>query len=231
MGAIYLVRHGQASFGAANYDQLSPLGMEQTHLLGQWQQQSALPLTHVVMGPAQRHRQSAEQFQQGSGSQLEPLLIQGLNEFDHEQVFFRHRPDLEDRAQFMAYMSQSGHPRRAYQELFSAAVERWLSGQYDHDYAETWPAFRERCWQGLQQLVQQCGSSQDIWVFTSGGPITAICQQLLAIPDQTIFNLNWALLNAGVTKLLYSGNRISLSYLNNCAHLEQHRRPELLTYR
>jgi broad specificity phosphatase PhoE len=29
MGQIYLVRHGQASFGSANYDQLSELGHEQ----------------------------------------------------------------------------------------------------------------------------------------------------------------------------------------------------------
>ena len=31
MGTLYLVRHGQASFGAANYDQLSALGQRQSH--------------------------------------------------------------------------------------------------------------------------------------------------------------------------------------------------------
>ena len=34
--AIVLVRHGQASFGADDYDRLSALGTEQARLLGQW---------------------------------------------------------------------------------------------------------------------------------------------------------------------------------------------------
>ena len=36
MGMLYLVRHGQASFGAADYDQLSELGARQCEALGRW---------------------------------------------------------------------------------------------------------------------------------------------------------------------------------------------------
>jgi broad specificity phosphatase PhoE len=36
MGNIYLVRHGQASFGAENYDQLSTLGQQQSQRLGEY---------------------------------------------------------------------------------------------------------------------------------------------------------------------------------------------------
>lgn len=32
MSAVLLVRHGQASFGAADYDQLSPEGEEQSRI-------------------------------------------------------------------------------------------------------------------------------------------------------------------------------------------------------
>jgi broad specificity phosphatase PhoE len=231
MGAIYLVRHGQASFGAENYDQLSPLGMEQTRLLGEWQRACELPLSKVVIGPARRHAQSAEHFQSGSQTRHAPLLIPGLNEFDHEQVLYRYRPDLREKAALAAYLSTTANPRRAFQDLFAVAVERWLSGEFDEEYAESWPSFQQRCWKGLHQIIEQAGPSQDIWVFTSGGPITAIAQQLLTIPDSHIFNLNWSLVNAGVTRLLYSGNRLSLSYLNNHAHLEQHRRADLVTYR
>ena len=35
MTDIYLVRHGQASFGEKDYDNLSKLGLEQSYLLGQ----------------------------------------------------------------------------------------------------------------------------------------------------------------------------------------------------
>ena len=34
MSELYLVRHAQASFGAANYDQLSDLGHQQSRWLG-----------------------------------------------------------------------------------------------------------------------------------------------------------------------------------------------------
>ena len=34
MGAIYLVRHGQAAFGTDDYDRLTEIGYTQAHLLG-----------------------------------------------------------------------------------------------------------------------------------------------------------------------------------------------------
>ena len=36
MGTLYLVRHGQASFGADDYDQLSELGHRQSVRLGEY---------------------------------------------------------------------------------------------------------------------------------------------------------------------------------------------------
>ena len=143
MGAIYLVRHGQASFGAENYDQLSALGMEQARLLGEWQRACELPLSKVVIGPARRHAQSAEHFQSGSQSRHAPLLIPGLNEFDHEQVLYRYRPEFRDKAAMAAYLATTSNPRRAFQDLFAVAVERWLSGEFDEEYAESWPTFQQ----------------------------------------------------------------------------------------
>jgi broad specificity phosphatase PhoE len=56
---IYLVRHGQASFGAANYDQLSPLGERQGALLGRWWRQTGVAAPSVVVGAMQRHLREA----------------------------------------------------------------------------------------------------------------------------------------------------------------------------
>src|ERR1700712_5758452 len=61
MGAIYLVRHGQASFAAADYDDLSALGREQGRVLG-----SALAARHVqaelvICGGMRRHAQTAQE--------------------------------------------------------------------------------------------------------------------------------------------------------------------------
>ncbi|MCB1660160.1 MAG: histidine phosphatase family protein, partial [Pseudomonadales bacterium] len=86
-------------------------------------------------------------------------------------------------------------------------------------------------WQALAQVRADAGNARHIWVFTSGGTITAIVQQLLALDPQQAFAINWNLVNTGVTKLLFSGERLSLSYLNSHGHLEQQHQAELITYR
>ena len=55
MATIYLIRHGQASFGKENYDQLSPRGWEQGRVLGRW---LAGKVTHnaVLGGNMEHHR-------------------------------------------------------------------------------------------------------------------------------------------------------------------------------
>ena len=55
MGTLYLVRHGQASFGADNYDQLSPLGWQQSRRLGQYFKERGYQFEAVITGTLQRH--------------------------------------------------------------------------------------------------------------------------------------------------------------------------------
>jgi broad specificity phosphatase PhoE len=42
MGQLYLIRHGQASFGAEDYDNLSELGHQQAQQLGAYFKQKNL---------------------------------------------------------------------------------------------------------------------------------------------------------------------------------------------
>ncbi len=93
MGQIYLVRHGQASFGKENYDQLSDLGMEQGRLLGKWFADCGVQFDQVVTGDMERHRQTAEaclaqlpQAYPASGW----VTDAGFNEYDHREVLQRH---------------------------------------------------------------------------------------------------------------------------------------------
>jgi broad specificity phosphatase PhoE len=233
MASIYLVRHGQASFGAADYDQLSSRGEEQSALLGQWLKHCGLPVNKVYLGEAKRHMQTAQHCLAvaDDSSAVAWQILSGFNEFDHQQVLANYRPDLADVTAMAQFLSTTSNPRRAFQQLFGEAVTRWLSGQHDDEYSESWPQFQLRCFAALQQVISEADASRDLWVFTSGGTISAILQTLLGISNDKIFDLNWSLMNTGITKILFSGQRISVSYINNYAHLEQHRRAELLTYR
>ena len=60
MGAVYLVRHGQASFGKADYDALSETGFEQARVLGE-SLRARLPRPDALFtGSLRRHRETAE---------------------------------------------------------------------------------------------------------------------------------------------------------------------------
>lgn len=235
MGQIYLVRHGQASFGSTNYDQLSELGLEQARLLGEWFANCRQQFHRIVTGDLKRHRQTADacigRLPKADLADVDWHTDPGFNEYDHHEVMVRHRPDFDDPAEVKRFLASSPNARRAFQEIFEVAMARWMSGQHDDDYRESWPAFRARCVGALQRLLDNADKSQSIVVFTSGGTIATLCQHVLGLSDKQVADLNWTLVNCAVTKLLFRPDRVTLSYLNNYAHLEWLGQPHTITYR
>jgi broad specificity phosphatase PhoE len=235
MGQIYLVRHGQASFGSANYDQLSDLGHEQARLLGEWFANSRQKFNRVVTGSLKRHRQTADAcisvLPKSHRIDTDWETDPGFDEYNHHEVLVRHRPEFDDPEEVKRFLASSPKAKYAFQDIFQAAMSRWMSGQYDGDYVEPWPVFRRRCVDALQRLVASADKSQNIIVFTSGGTISTICQHVLGLSDRQVAELNWTLVNCAMTKLFYQSERVTLSYLNNYSHLEWLGQPESITYR
>ena len=58
MGNLYLVRHGQASFGAEDYDNLSELGRKQAVRLGEYFRDNGQSFDTVFTGTLRRHGQT-----------------------------------------------------------------------------------------------------------------------------------------------------------------------------
>jgi broad specificity phosphatase PhoE len=238
MGQIYLVRHGQASFGTANYDQLSPTGVEQSRILGTWFAECGLHFDHVVTGDLQRHRQTAQACLEAlaPGGKPSQVVDAGFNEYNHDEITLRHRPEFADPQEIKNFLARHENGKKAFQKVFEDAMARWMGGQHDGEYGESWPVFRRRCVAALSKLVD-AGGSKRIVVFTSGGTISTLTQHVLGMTDAQVFQLNWAMVNSAVTRLMFQsgtdGNpsRVSLSYLNNYAHLEKSRDAALVTYR
>lgn len=242
MTTVYLVRHGQASFGAADYDQLSPLGERQSDLLGRWWKQTGRNIESVAMGAMKRHRQTAEACLNALGAEGSDRSIDpGFNEYDHEGILRIHRPDLGDHVAVGRYLveqaEQGVDPKRASQRVFMEAIARWTSGEHDADYPESWIAFKQRCIDATHQAASQARERghTSVVVFTSGGPIAAITQAAMGVPDTNAFDLAWALMNAGVTQLnvrpTTRANNLRLAHFNNVAHLDVACDPALLTFR
>jgi broad specificity phosphatase PhoE len=230
MGAIYLLRHGQASFGKDDYDDLSEVGYVQSTALGEALRPRIPRLDAAWSGTQRRHRQTAEHClaaMQHSGTvQWTPQL----NEFDADELIGCMDARYRDVKVLRAEVARAPHPRRAFQALYEKAMTRWSSGLYDGEYRESWSAFGARCMEAVEQMRSTLGRSKTAVAFTSGGPITAICQRLLGLDNEQAWRLNVTLANCSVTKIIYSERAIYLSTLNEHAHFEGER-DALITYR
>ena len=232
MGAIYLLRHGQASFGSANYDQLSAIGQAQAKALGEALRARGVTPDHVVCGGMQRHIDTARGALAAWGADVAetPWVTHlGVNEFDHENVIEVAEPRYADKALMMADMAATGDPRRAFQKFFQDAVGRWVGGHHDDEYNEAWSRFKLRCVAALDDIVRAAPPKGTTLVFTSGGVVSVICAHMLGLHDSQAFTINWTLANAGITKVLAGRDGLHLVSVNEHAHLEAG--TGLLTYR
>lgn len=229
MRELLLIRHGQASFHAEDYDQLSPLGERQSVLLGQWLAECGATPAHVAMGPRVRHRDTAQACLHATGVASTPQVMQGLDEVDHLELLARLRPELAAPGALRAAMQQQADPYRAFQRLFLEAIARWTGGAHDDEYTQSWPAFRRGVLDALQTLAKV--SEGNVWAFTSGGPIAVIAATLLGAPDDKAFDLSGSLVNTGVTRLRLGSRGPTLQTYNAWPHLERVRDETVVTLR
>jgi broad specificity phosphatase PhoE len=222
VGVLLLVRHGQASFGADDYDVLSERGWEQGRLLGAWLTARAVTPTSLVRGGMRRHRETAEAVAGAAGWSVEAATDPGWDEFDHLAVVAA-CPDVP----------AGDLDRREFQRVFERATARWTAGADDADYAETWSGFRSRVAEALDRACARAGPGGTAIVVSSGGPIAAACAAL-ADPeaDDAAFARMWSrfnavLVNSSVTRVVVGSTGPRLLTYNEHPHLEG----EALTYR
>ena len=222
MSRILLVRHGQASFGAADYDNLSPTGHEQSRVLGAALAARGVSADVVVAGEMKRHAQTAAEVLDGSGWSAAVDVDAGWNEFDHLQVLSVHDQPT----------TLEGESEKAtFQRWFTEATLRWTSGDHDGSYDESFAAFSTRVEAALHRLVDALPRSGTAVVLTSGGPVAWAAASLLADDPQARtdlwLRLNPVSVNSGVSTVVCGASGTTLVAFNSHDHLS----PALLTYR
>ena len=80
------MRHGQASFGAADYDNLSELGQRQSVRLGEYLAARQIDFDAVLTGTLKRQVQTWAGIAKGAGLDNKALQWPGLNEFNGDAV-------------------------------------------------------------------------------------------------------------------------------------------------
>lgn len=227
MSVIYLVRHAQASFGRSDYDRLSPLGERQARRLGEALAARGLKPDLVVSGAMQRHLRTAETALASAGVRAEVVVDEGLNEFDHDQVITAHMPAYQRRAVLLADLARSGHPARAFQDMFREATARWVRSD-GGGYLESFPAFCARTEDAVRRTAERLGKGETAVVFTSGGPIAAVVGRLFTGSDDLWLTLNPLGVNTGISKLVAGRRGLTAVSFNEHGHLDG---TDLLSYR
>jgi broad specificity phosphatase PhoE len=231
MTRLYLVRHGQASFGTGPYDRLSPRGERQSELLGQHLRRTGFRADAWLSGTLDRQRSTLAAMLRGLEASPTPDSHAGFNEYDHEAILGAYLPRVmeelgmgpDDR---VALFSDT----RQFQAAFARVMSHWVaSSPHEREPFESYEAFRARLHERLKYLS---GSSHErLVIVTSGGPIAFAVQAALGLTDEKTFGLNWTIYNASVTELRLRRGTLMLSGFNAIAHLELAGDPSLLTYR
>ena len=232
MSVIYLIRHGQASFGTDNYDQLSAVGREQSAILGSYFASLGEPIDRIYTGSLARQRATAQLVADAFAPQAPPLQIDpAFDEYDSESILRSFAASLS-----AAQLEQAGWPglqtdRRRFQFFLERAARAWVEAQIEAADMLPWRGFHGRIIVGLETIMRTEGRSKTLLISTSGGVIGTIVAHVLGLANHVGIELNWAVHNASITRLIYNADKISLSMFNGLPHLDQEGRRQLITYR
>lgn len=221
MGNLYLVRHGQASFGAANYDKLSELGHRQSVRLGQYFAERKLPFETVLTGTLARHAQTWSGIAEGAGLDLAPVLWPGLNEFDSTAVIAAIHPEpLGPTDTTEAY--------KRHFRLLRDGLTQWMNGVVSPKGMPSYNEFVAGVTSALDHVRKH--HTGNVLIVSSGGPIsTAVGHILGTVPEKTI-ELNMQIRNSAVTEFRYTPKRHLLLTFNSLAHLDGAEYAPWITY-
>jgi broad specificity phosphatase PhoE len=225
---LWLLRHGQASLGSEDYDRLSELGFRQAALAGEALAARRFQPDRVIRGTLRRQRESAEACLAALDCSIEPEVDPGWDEFDHVAVLVAARPSFADTEVMNAELARDGDPVAGFVRVFKGALQRWMSGEHDDEYPESWPQTRSRVAAALRRVEASLRDGERALISTSGGVIGAACAGLLGLADDRVFDLVRALANGSLCRLIRTPGGLRLATFNETAHLE--REPGSLTW-
>jgi broad specificity phosphatase PhoE len=224
MGTLYLVRHGQASFGAADYDQLSPLGALQCSALGAWFRGRGITFEAVLRGSLKRHVQSLASIVEGHGEGATlPAALEwpGLNEYDSEALI---------RAVHAGPLAHPDTPEiyRQHFRLLREGMQAWMAGTVAPKGMPLYADWVAGITGALDHVRQQ--HTGDVLLVSSGGPIATAVGHVLGTSPQTTIELNLRIRNSSVTEFAFTPKRHMLVAYNHLPHLDDAQRQDWVTF-
>jgi len=211
MGTLYLVRHGQASFGAADYDQLSPMGTQQSLRLGEYFAHKGVVFEAALTGTLRRHSQTFDGIRQGSGLSLEALPWPGLNEYDSAAVIAAIHPEPLKKP-------DSPEAYRNHFRILRDGLTQWMNGVVSPKGMPSYTEFVQGITSALDHVRKN--HSGNVLIVSSGGPISTAVGHILGTTPETTIELNLRIRNSAITEFAFNPKRHMLLTYNTLPHLD-----------
>jgi broad specificity phosphatase PhoE len=213
MGTLYLVRHGQASFGADDYDLLSPRGRQQAVRLGEYWRARGLAFDAVMTGTLRRHTETLDGIAEGLQALPEVTRWPGLNEYDSHALIAAIHPQP---------LGPADTPERYRQHfrILCDALAQWMAGVISPQGMPSWTEFSSGV-RAVLEHVRHHHAGQNVLLVSSGGPISAAVGEVLGTAPEVTIALNMRIRNSAVTEFSVSPKRLMLQTFNTLPHLNE----------
>ena len=223
MGHLYLVRHGQASLGAADYDVLSALGRKQSRRLGSWFAGRGVMFDAVITGSLKRHAQTWAGIVEGAGYASDTSLSwPGLNEYDSEAVIGAIHPEPLVRP-------DTPELYREHFRLLRRGLLAWMARESSPAGMPSYPDFLYGVTSALDH-VRERHHGQNVLIVSSGGPISTAVGHVLGVAPETTIELNLRIRNSALSEFVFTQKRHSLLSFNHLPHLDADEYRDWVTY-
>ena len=227
MGAVHLVRHGQASFGSGDYDRLSETGHLQARLSGEDMAARGLRPDVIIHGGLRRQRETAEGILSGLREHADwdcPMEVnEGWAEYDADEVLEAARvAGLSAEHGTLDTAGSSDEAKQAFQRQLDAALGHWAGLEQFARYAATTN-------RAMSDAAARSGPGKTTVVVSSAGTISLAIAELLTDPDGVVglwTRLQRVTVNTGTARVVVGRGGMTCIAVNEHQHLERAAGPD-----
>lgn len=222
MREIVLVRHGQASYGTSNYDQLSALGHAQMQRLGTYWSGVGRPVENLFTGPMKRHHQSTAALRESFDQLPEAEVSDAFSEFPAFEIVARHIHEVAARDEVVGAFVKKGGTLHLPPPVLMRVLAYWARGEIEPDGEDSFRVFQARVHAGLNEVGNHIADDTRAVIVTSGGPTAMAMMAALSLDAERALSLCFSIVNASFSVFrLFDDDQLRLFRFNAHPHLER----------
>lgn len=220
MANLLIIRHGQASFGSDNYDQLSALGQRQADLTGEFLRQMGTRFSTAYSGDLSRQRETGQRVLDQLEDAPDLVIDPRFNEVQTDEQIKVMMPVLIERdPRFADLVAAMDTDTKSFQKIIETVFNYWVSPECDIGGIQSWADYSGGVVSAFESAMASAESGTDTAIFTSGGTIATMVGQVLKLTSDRVYEFYEPVFNCSITRIIFNSTKCSLSTFNDVGHL------------